>query len=89
MPRPHYPQKGGAHVPAWSSPVPPPAHGKGNKESKRHAELQAEILRLRKALSDVSRGVGHGKASIPMVWIALGACCCGIVFILIAFMHRG
>ena len=86
MPKPHYTPQGGPYLPAWAKPsVAAPESGArtgGPKPvlSGKVRNQAAEVERPHRELSQAHQGqpgwlAAHpGKASVKMVWIALGVC---------------
>ncbi len=91
MPRSHFPVRGGAQS--------QPRYGAGNPSDAtggcaKCKEKSAEIDRLRQDLTRVRQGAPGGGGS-PMIagsstmWIALCICGAGLLFALLALLHRG
>lgn len=93
MPKPHFPVRGGPRPSEWSS-TPPEAYAHSlPPDSHPPHELEAEVRRLREELARTQasspRRAHAGVASIPMVWIALGACGVALLFALLAILRHG
>ena len=100
MPKPHYPPQGGPYLPAWAKPSQNAAESGaqtgGQKpapvgKSPNQAVESERIRRERFAPQIQPRWLAEhpGKASVKMVWVALGVCGAVLVFALLALLRHG
>ena len=87
MPRPHFPPHGGHH-PASCAQGTRPAAGAtagGSGAGPNVHALEAEVARLKRELQS-ARKHGSGKSH---VWMALATLGAGLLFAVLAILHRG